>query len=60
MPTHQLIGVMLLLTGLVDGVMAVVLPRRMPSEPQRRILSLALTVGAALMVGLGIVFLVRT
>lgn len=57
MPTNQLIGIVLLVTGIMDGVMALVLPRRMAAEPQRRIVSLALLVGAALLVALGIVFL---
>jgi hypothetical protein len=58
MPTNTLIGIVLLLTGITDGVLALVLPRRIAAEPQRRILSLALLVGASLLVGLGIVLLV--
>jgi len=58
MPTNQLIGTVLLLTGITDAVLALVLPRRIAAEPQRRVLSLALLAGAALLVGLGIVFLV--
>jgi len=39
--------------------MAVVLPRRMPATGSRRLVTVSLLSGAALLVGLGVAFLAR-
>ena len=59
MTPNQIVGVVLIVTGLVDAAMAVVLPRRMPATGSRRLVTVSLLSGAALLVGLGVAFLAR-
>jgi hypothetical protein len=59
MTSNQMVGVVLIVAGLVDAVMAVVLPRRMPAAGPKRLVTVSLLSGAALLVGLGVAFLAR-
>ena len=57
MSTHQIVGIALLCTGLLDIVLAlVVVGPRLPEE-RRRFVQLALLTGAVLMIALGTAFL---
>jgi hypothetical protein len=58
MTTNQLVGAAFLVVGLVDAALALLLPRRIPDESRRRTLGLVLAAGSALMIMMGIAFLV--
>ncbi len=57
MSTGQLVGLVLVVTGLLDLIMAfVVVGPRLPEE-RRRVVQISLVVGAVALLGLGIGFL---
>jgi hypothetical protein len=57
MSTNQIVGIVLLFTGLVDLLLAfVVVGPRLPEE-RRHIVQMALVLGAVLLIALGALFL---
>ena len=57
MSTNQIVGIVLLFTGLLDVILAfVVVGPRLPEE-RRRFVQMALVVGAVVMIALGTAFL---
>lgn len=57
MSTNQIVGIVLLFTGLVDVLLAfVVVGPRLPEE-RRRVVQMALVMGAVLFIVLGALFL---
>lgn len=58
MTSGQIVGIALLCTGLVDLLLGfVVVGPRVPNESRRRVVQIALTLGAVVLLALGTAFL---
>ena len=56
MESHQLVGLILILVGVLDGIMSTTVPKRIPDERQRQVVRYALLGSGAVAVVLGALF----
>lgn len=58
MPNHQVIGLVLIATGVIDALLSLWMPNRLPDERQRAIVRLALVCSGVVVAALGALFFV--
>lgn len=56
MPTHQFLGIVLIVAGVLDAAAAMWIPSRIPDERQRAIVRVALLSSGVIVVALGGLF----